>query len=107
MITCTETAVREVKRLMKENELEEAVLRMGVRGGGCSGLGYGLGFDEEVRDTDHLFEIDGLRVAVDMKSYLYLKGTELDYASDVHGGGFVFNNPNAVRTCGCSSSCCG
>lgn len=104
MITATEAAVREVKRLMEEHELQDAVLRMGVQGGGCSGPGYALGFDKQTRETDQLFEVDGLRIAVDELSYEYLKGTELDYASDVHGGGFVFNNPNQVSNCG---GCCG
>lgn len=104
MITLTETALKEVKKLMDENELHDAVLRMGIQGGGCSGLSYTLGFDRSVTDTDHVFDIDGVRVVVDMKSYLYLKGTELDYSYDMLGGGFKFNNPNASRSCGCGSS---
>lgn len=74
----------------------------------CSGPGYALGFDQEVREDDHVFESDGLRIVVDGQSYAYLQGTELDFTSDVHGGGFQFNNPNAVRSCGgCSGSCGG
>ena len=104
MITATTTAVREVKRLLEENDLADAVLRMGVQGGGCSGLSYTLGFDQDVAETDQVFEMDGIRIVVDMKSYLYLQGTELDYTNDLLGGGFKFNNPNAVRSCGCGSS---
>ncbi|HXE72353.1 MAG TPA: iron-sulfur cluster assembly accessory protein [Candidatus Nitrosotenuis sp.] len=104
MITLTETALKEVKRLMQEHNLQDAVLRMGVQGGGCSGLSYTLGFDKEVSETDNIFEHDGVKVVVDMKSYLYLEGTELDYTYDMLGGGFKFNNPNASRSCGCGSS---
>lgn len=104
MITVTEVAAKEVKRLLEENELKEAVLRMGVQGGGCSGLSYTLGFDEQVSENDQVFEIDGVKIVCDMKSYLYLDGTELDYTTDLLGGGFRFNNPNASRSCGCGSS---
>ncbi|MGI5844322.1 MAG: HesB/IscA family protein [Candidatus Xenobium sp.] len=108
MITATESAVREVKRLMEDHKLKDAVLRMGVRGMTCSGPGYVLGFDQEVREDDQVFESDGLRIVVDEQSYIYLQGTELDFTSDVHGGGFQFNNPNNLRSCGsCSGSCCG
>lgn len=104
MITVTEVAAKEVKRLLDENELKDAVLRMGVQGGGCSGLSYTLGFDEQVSENDQVFDIDGVKIVVDMKSYLYLDGTELDYTTDLLGGGFRFNNPNASRSCGCGSS---
>lgn len=104
MITATEVALGQVKRLLEDNKLEDAVLRMGVQGGGCSGLSYTLGFDKDVSETDNVFEFDGVRIVVDMKSFLYLKGTELDYADDLLGGGFKFNNPNAQRSCGCGSS---
>lgn len=104
MITLTEVAAKEVKRLLQENDLKDAVLRMGVQGGGCSGLSYTLGFDEEVSENDQVFDLDGVRIVVDMKSFLYLDGTELDYTNDLLGGGFRFNNPNASRSCGCGSS---
>ncbi len=80
MIELTDTAAREVQRIIKDNSLEGVVLRMGVRGGGCSGLSYTLGFDKEISQYDRLFEFEGIKVAVDMKSYLYLKGTQVDYA---------------------------
>lgn len=105
MITVTDTAKSEVKRLIQEHDLNDSVLRMGVRGGGCSGLSYTLGFDKEVSEYDTVIDLDeGIRLVVDMKSYLYLKGTELDYTSDLLGGGFKFNNPNARKSCGCGSS---
>lgn len=104
MVTLTDAAKVEVARLVKENHLEDSVLRMGVRGGGCSGLSYTLGFDKETSDYDHLIEFDGVKVAIDMKSMLYLKGTEVDYTSDLLGGGFKFTNPNAKKSCGCGSS---
>lgn len=105
MVNLTEAAKSEVARLIKENNLEDSVLRMGVRGGGCSGLSYTLGFDKDTSEYDHIFEFDGgVKVAVDMKSMLYLKGTEVDYTTDLLGGGFKFNNPNARKSCGCGSS---
>jgi iron-sulfur cluster assembly protein len=105
LVTITEAAKNEVKRMLSEHDLQDSVLRMGVRGGGCSGLSYTLGFDQKVSEHDNIFEIDpGVKVVVDMKSYLYLKGTELDYTTDLIGGGFKFNNPNARKSCGCGSS---
>lgn len=105
MITVTDAAKDEVKRMVKEHDLSDSVLRMGVRGGGCSGLSYTLGFDKEVSEYDTVFELeDGVKVVVDMKSFLYLKGTELDFTTDLIGGGFKFNNPNARKSCGCGSS---
>lgn len=105
MITVTDTAKSEVKRLIEEHDLNDSVLRMGVRGGGCSGLSYTLGFDKEVSEYDTVIDLEeGIRLVVDMKSYLYLKGTELDYTHDLLGGGFKFNNPNARKSCGCGSS---
>ena len=105
MVTITDAAKNEVVRMFKEHDLSESVLRMGVRGGGCSGLSYTLGFDNEVSEYDNVFEVaDGVKVVVDMKSYLYLRGTELDFTTDLIGGGFKFNNPNARKSCGCGSS---
>ena len=105
MVTITDTAKNEVRRMFSEHELSDSVLRMGVRGGGCSGLSYTLGFDKEISEFDNVFDIDqGVKVVVDMKSYLYLRGTELDFTTDLIGGGFKFNNPNARKSCGCGSS---
>lgn len=105
MILVTDAAKDEVIRMFDEHDLSDSVLRMGVRGGGCSGLSYTLGFDKQVNEFDNVIELgDGVKVVVDMKSFLYLKGTELDYTTDLIGGGFKFNNPNARKSCGCGSS---
>ena len=104
MITLTDDAMAEVKRLMAAQKLIGAFLRMGVRGGGCSGLSYSLDFDSELGSHDRRFEVDGITVVVDAKSYLYLCGTTLDYVQHGLTGGFVFENPNVRQTCGCGSS---
>lgn len=104
-IAITEKAVSEVKKIMSENSIPENYgLRIGVKGGGCSGLSYTLGFDEEVKDGDNVIEKDGIKVYVDWKSILYLTGTSIDYTDGLNGKGFVFNNPTAKKTCGCGSS---
>ena len=82
----------------------EAFIRVGVKGGGCSGLSYDLSFDTDMKEGDRVFEDKGMKVVVDKKSFLYLIGTELDYSGGLNGKGFVFNNPNANRTCGCGES---
>ena len=104
MIELTEKAVNEIKRL-KANEGEDAYLRVQVIGGGCSGMSYKLGFDKvPPTEQDRKFEKDGVVLVVDKKSFLYVTGTELDFSDGLNGKGFVFNNPNAKRTCGCGSS---
>jgi len=104
-ITITEKACGEVKRIMKENKIAESFgLRVGVKGGGCSGMSYSLGFDSEPRDGDSVIEIKGVKLFVDGKSLFYLSGTELDFSDGLNGKGFVFNNPNATKTCGCGNS---
>ena len=104
-ITLTEKAQSEVKKIMEANKIPETYgLRVGVKGGGCSGLSYSLGFDSEARDNDKVLEIDGVRIFVDPKSLFYLSGTQLDFTDGLNGRGFVFNNPNATKTCGCGSS---
>ncbi|MDP7386950.1 MAG: iron-sulfur cluster assembly accessory protein, partial [Nitrospinota bacterium] len=95
MITLTETAVRQVKKLKEEQNLEDYALRVGIQGGGCSGISYTLGFDSEVKEKDKVFDIEGIKVVVDMKSLLYLGGTTLTYEESMMGGGFRFENPNA------------
>jgi iron-sulfur cluster assembly protein len=104
MITLTDAAVREVKRVMAAQNLTGVFLRMGVRGGGCSGLSYSIEFDTEPGPHDRSFEADGITVVVDSKSYLYLNGTTLDYVTTGLTGGFSFQNPNARQSCGCGSS---
>jgi len=106
MIDLTEKAVKEIKRIQTSDpEAQGSHLRVQVVGGGCSGMSYKLGFDKaEVAPTDKSFEKDGVKLIVDSKSFLFLDGTTLDFSDGLNGTGFVFNNPNAKRTCGCGSS---
>ncbi|KUG08445.1 HesB/IscA family protein [Solirubrum puertoriconensis] len=105
MITVSDKAKEKVERLRSDAGLNESFrLRASVAGGGCSGLSYKLDFDDEVKPMDQEFEDKGVRVVVDMKSFLYLAGTELDFSDGLNGKGFFFNNPNASRTCGCGES---
>ncbi len=105
-ITITEKALNEARKILEENKLDpnEYFLRIGVKGGGCSGFVYSLAFDNKLRDNDRVIYSQNLRVVVDTKSLFYLNGTVLDYSDGLMGRGFVFNNPNATRTCGCGSS---
>jgi len=103
-VALTPVAIRRVKELMESQSLSHALLRMGVRGGGCSGLSYNLEFDTEVGKYDKQFDVDGVKVVVDAKSYLYLNGSTLDYVTEGLTGGFTFLNPNAKSSCGCGSS---
>lgn len=106
MIKVTELAKSKVIELMKEDgySLENDFVRVGVKSGGCSGLSYDLSFDNSQQEGDKLFEDNGVRIVVDKKSFLYLVGTTLEYSGGLNGSGFVFNNPNAQRTCGCGES---
>jgi len=104
MITISEDAAAEAKRLMEQEKLEGYVLRVGVQGGGCAGLSYTLGFDKAVNDADHVIEEHGIKLVCDNKSMLYLNDANLEYVKDLMGGGFKFVNPNAKSTCGCGSS---
>jgi iron-sulfur cluster assembly protein len=105
MITVTENAKNHAIQLMKnENRPSGTFIRVGVEGGGCSGLSYKLEFDNNLKDGDQSFEDKGIKIVVDRKSFLYLVGTELEYTGGLNGKGFVFNNPNASRTCGCGES---
>ncbi len=104
-VKITVKASKEIKRIMEENKIpSEFGLRVGVKGGGCSGLTYTLGFDGETKDGDTVIEDDGVKLFVDGKSLFYLTGTELDFSDGLNGKGFVFNNPNATKTCGCGES---
>jgi iron-sulfur cluster assembly protein len=105
MITVSENAKQHAIDLIKqENHPADSFIRVGVDGGGCSGLSYKLEFDNTAREGDQTFEDKGIKIVVDKKSFLYLIGTELDYSGGLNGKGFVFNNPNASRTCGCGES---
>jgi iron-sulfur cluster assembly protein len=104
-ITVTEKAQKEIKKIMDENKIPENYgLRVGVKGGGCSGLTYQLGFDAENKEGDTIINSDLVKLYVDGKSLFYLSGTELDFSDGLNGKGFVFNNPNAKKTCGCGDS---
>jgi iron-sulfur cluster assembly protein len=104
-ILVTEKAKSEIKKIMEANKIPDTYgLRVGVKGGGCSGLSYSLGFDNETREGDKVLNVEGIRVFVDAKSLFYLSGTHLDFTDGLNGRGFVFNNPNAAKTCGCGSS---
>jgi iron-sulfur cluster assembly protein len=104
-IEITEKAVKQIKKIKGENSIpDEFALRVGVKGGGCSGLTYQLGFDGELKDGDTIIEKDGLKLYIDGKSIFYLSGTILDFSDGLNGRGFVFNNPNATKTCGCGES---
>ncbi|WP_298733518.1 iron-sulfur cluster assembly accessory protein [uncultured Chitinophaga sp.] len=105
MITVSEKASTYIKDLMvKENHVPGTFVRVGVKGGGCSGLSYELVFEAEEKPGDQIFEDKGVKIAVQMKSLLYLYGTELDYSDGLNGKGLFFNNPNATRTCSCGES---
>ncbi|PUZ26968.1 iron-sulfur cluster assembly protein [Chitinophaga costaii] len=93
-----------VRQMAQEGVTADAFLRVGVKGGGCSGLEYQMSFDTNLKDSDQVFEDKGMKIVVDMKSLLYLYGTELDYSDGLNGKGLVFNNPNATRTCSCGES---
>lgn len=103
MLVITEAAATQVKQMM-EDEADAKFLRVGVQGGGCSGLSYGMGFDTEKTEDDTLLEVEGIEVLVDKESEAMLKGTTIDYKENMMGGGFTIDNPNAVASCGCGSS---
>lgn len=104
MIKVTDTAKKQALRLMEDEGKDGFFIRVGVDGGGCSGLMYQLTFDNEEKEGDKEFFDNDIKVVVDKKSYLYLIGTTLDFSGGLNGKGFVFNNPNAGRTCGCGES---
>lgn len=106
MIKVSESARSKVIALMTEEGFDASTdyVRVGVKSGGCSGLSYELKFDHKAEENDKLFEDNAIRILVDKKSFLYLVGTTLEYSGGLNGKGFVFNNPNAQRTCGCGES---
>ena len=106
MIKVSEKASKKVVELMSDDGFDATkdFVRVGVKSGGCSGLSYDLKFDKVQLEGDKVFEDNGIKIIVDKKSFLYLIGTTLDYSGGLNGTGFVFNNPNANRTCGCGES---
>ncbi len=103
-VTFTEGAINEVKRLMNEEGFDESqFLRVGVKGGGCSGMTYVLGF-EKIEDKDDIFEIDGIKCIINPSHAIYLTGMEVHWEGGLNSRGFTFTNPNATKTCGCGSS---
>ncbi|MDT0558587.1 iron-sulfur cluster assembly accessory protein [Ichthyenterobacterium sp. W332] len=106
MIKVSDTAKNKVVQLMSEDGFNPSTdyVRVGVKSGGCSGLSYDLKFDNAQIEGDKVFEDNGVKIIVDKKSFLYLIGTTLEYSGGLNGSGFVFNNPNANRTCGCGES---
>lgn len=104
MITISEAAGYQIKDMMKEEGNENVFLRIGVKGGGCSGLSYGIGFDEEKKADDIEFEQHGIKVIIDQESAPILKGVVIDFKQSMMGGGFTIDNPNAIAGCGCGSS---
>jgi iron-sulfur cluster assembly protein len=106
MIKVSEEAKTKIAALMSEEgyNVAQHFVRVGVKSGGCSGLSYELNFDQQEQDNDKVFEDNGVRIVVNKSSFLYLVGTTLEYSGGLNGKGFVFNNPNAQRTCGCGES---
>jgi|ERR1043165_497110 iron-sulfur cluster assembly protein len=105
-VLLTEVAAKEIQSIIKDQELdaEKVRLRVGVKGGGCSGFSYVLDLTETQKETDEVFDQHGIKIICDPKSLLYLNGTTVDFRDELMGRGFVFNNPNATTSCGCGSS---
>ena len=104
MLSVTPVAVGKVKEIMTQQNPVPNALRVAVVGGGCSGFSYHMAFESQINDTDNVYEFDGLKVAVDQMSEMYLDGVAIDYIETLEGAGFKFNNPNVKSTCGCGSS---
>jgi len=104
VITLTETAVKELKRVVAKQGREDMALRVFVSPGGCSGMNYGMAFEDEPQDGDQVIEQDGVTVWVDEMSLMHLAGSEIDYVDQLMGGGFSIHNPNAVKSCACGHS---
>ena len=104
MFTVTTKAADEIRKLLEEENIPEAVLRVRVVPGGCSGFSYEMGFDDEIDKSDEVIESDGVKVAIDELSYPFLKGGILDYTDGLEGTGFAISNPNATGSCGCGQS---
>lgn len=104
-VTVTPAAIKEIKRLIGgQPDPDMVLLRVGVKGGGCSGLTYHMSFDRAAGEFDRTFAFDGITIVVDMKSLVYMAGTTIDFSAEILNGGFRFQNPKAVRGCGCGTS---
>lgn len=103
-LTITEAAANQIFNMMKEEGNENLFLRIGVKGGGCSGLSYGMGFEEEQSEQDLLMELHDLKIVVNKDDAPILNGLKIDYKQNMMGGGFTIDNPNAIASCGCGSS---
>ncbi|MCK4754456.1 MAG: iron-sulfur cluster insertion protein ErpA [Calditrichia bacterium] len=104
MISLTDKAVEKVREILNNDNKQDHALRIGVKGGGCSGFSYTLDIDKIIAESDQVFEEKGIKIVVDAKSFIYLSGTQVDYVENLSGSGFSFSNPNATRSCGCGSS---
>jgi iron-sulfur cluster assembly protein len=104
VVTLTPNAVNKINLISQEENRQNSELRLGIKGGGCSGFSYVMDFDDKSSDLDQHFEVEGIKIVIDSKSLVYLAGTEVDFTDGFGGSGFVFNNPNATRSCGCGSS---
>jgi len=104
MITMTEVAKKELQRLVEKEQNPQMALRVFVSPGGCSGMSYGMAFDDETQEGDQVIDDDGVRICVDEMSAMYLGGSEIDFVNQLMGGGFTIHNPNAVKSCACGHS---
>ncbi|MFH1699562.1 MAG: iron-sulfur cluster assembly accessory protein [Candidatus Zixiibacteriota bacterium] len=103
-IHMTPAAIAEVKRLIAEQKEENSILRVGVKGGGCSGLSYAMSFDNKIDEYDRVIETEGLKIVIDQKSLIYIGGTTIDFSTELLTGGFQFENPKSLRGCSCGTS---
>lgn len=104
-ITVTDNALQQIRKIQEDGNIpNDYTLRISVKGGGCSGFTYNLGFDGETKESDTIIEYSDVKIVVDGKSLFYLTGTELDFSAGLNGKGFIFSNPNASKTCGCGES---
>jgi len=103
-ISVTKNAAKRINAILKGEDKINHSLRISVTGGGCSGMSYNLTFDDKINEFDKIYESNGVKIICDVKSWFYVKGTEVDFSNDLLSGGFQLNNPNANRTCGCGTS---
>lgn len=104
MLSITDHAAMKIKEMLQEQDIPGLFLRLGVKEGGCSGFSYSMGFDDEQTESDHVLDVEGLKVVVDEDSSRFLYGVTIDYKQSEMGGGFTIDNPNAIANCGCGSS---